>query len=227
MDIKEEAIAALKLSDHRIMMSYPPVPDRASVLVPLMVKDGELHTLMTQRSKKLRKSASAVCFPGGKRDPTDREDVDTALREAQEEIGLPPADVKVVSMLAPLWSEQSKLLVRPVVGFIEDSFCPSPNPDEVSAVFTVPLRFFTSSQHHTAMSSGQWKGKVHSFYFEDPDSGRQYHIWGLTAFIAVHVASIALGKKPEFDFDLNFDHPIKLHQNWMEMNRKVNTVSKL
>lgn len=103
---------------------------------------------------------------------------------------------------------QSGLLVTPVVGFIDESFCPCPNPAEVSAVFPVPLDFFTSEKDHFgAHGAAGMAGPLHSFHFVDPDSGNQYHIWGLTAMLAIVVAALALRKKPEFDVDFDTDDP--------------------
>ncbi|XP_033490769.1 peroxisomal coenzyme A diphosphatase NUDT7 [Epinephelus lanceolatus] len=219
MHIKEETIARLKQFDTGDKFSSLSLLPKASVLIPLFVKNGELCTLMTLRSQELKRSAGEVCFPGGKRDPSDRDDVDTALREAEEEIGLPPDDVQVVCRLVPIVSK-SGLLVTPVVGFIDESFCPCPNPAEVSAVFTVPLDFFTSDKDHYAT---QWaagmKGTQHSFYFVDPDSGSQYHIWGLTAMIAILVAVLALRKKPEFDVAFDTEDPLSVFQQIL--NRRI------
>lgn len=176
-----------------------------------------------------------MCFPGGKRDPCDRDDVDTALREAQEEIGLPPDQVEVVCTLFPVISkvtvlesdalcvralappfshrdlhppQQKGLLVSPVVGFIEETFDPTPNPSEVSAVFAVPLDFFTRKKdHYATWGVAGAIGPLHSFYFRDPASGHQYHIFGLTAMLATLVAALALKKKPEFDVGFDFVDP--------------------
>ncbi|XP_067445598.1 peroxisomal coenzyme A diphosphatase NUDT7 [Thunnus thynnus] len=212
MPIKEDTIAILKQFDTGNKFSYLPVLPKASVLVPLLVKDGELHTLMTLRSKELRTNAGEVCFPGGKRDPSDRDDVETALREAEEEIGLPPDHVQVVCKLFPIMNK-SGLLVTPVVGFIDESFCPRPNPAEVSAVFTVPLDFFTSEKDHfTTHGAAGMTGPLHSFYFTDPDTGNQYHIWGLTAMVVIVVALLALRKKPEFDVGFDSEDPLSFFQ---------------
>lgn len=107
------------------------------------------------------------------------------------------------------------LLVNPVVGFIEESFRPRPNPAEVSTVFTVPLDFFTSEKNHSSTHyPAKIGGQVHSFYFLDPDSGYQYHIWGLTATFAILVSALALRKKPDFDVGYNTDDPLPFfHQN--------------
>ncbi|XP_037622431.1 peroxisomal coenzyme A diphosphatase NUDT7 [Sebastes umbrosus] len=232
MFIREETIHILKQFDTGDKFSSLPVPTgsrasrtssepsgspvptrpRASVLIPLLVKNGELFTLMTLRSTQLRTSAGEVCFPGGKRDPSDGDDVDTALREAEEEIGLPAGEVQVVCRLVPIISK-SGLLVTPVVGFIDESFCPSPNPAEVSDVFTVPLDFFTSDKdHHAIHGAAGTTGQLHSFHFVDPDSGSRYHIFGLTAMFAILVAALALRKKPQFDVAFDPEDPLLFFQ---------------
>ncbi|XP_029951449.1 peroxisomal coenzyme A diphosphatase NUDT7 [Salarias fasciatus] len=206
MHIKEKTISILKQFDIGEKFSDLPALPKASVLIPLFVRRGELHTLLTLRSKELRSGAGEVCFPGGKRDPSDRDDVDTALREAQEEIGLPPDQVQVVCTLFPVISK-SGLLVTPIVGFIDEAFSPSPNPAEVSAVFTVPLDFFTREKDH----HGDFR-HFHSFHFLDPDSGIQHHIWGLTAVLAIMVAALALKRKPEFDIGFDSENPLSFFQ---------------
>lgn len=206
MHTKEKTISILKQFDIGDKFSDVPALPKASVLIPLFVRRGELHTLLTLRSKELRTSAGEVCFPGGKRDPSDRDDVDTALREAQEEIGLPPDEVQVVCALFPVISK-SGLLVTPIVGFIDEAFCPRPNPAEVSAVFNVPLDFFTREKDHNSSI-----GHFHSFHFLDPDSGNQHHIWGLTAILAILVAALALKKKPEFVVGFDSEDPFSFFQ---------------
>ncbi|XP_068459419.1 peroxisomal coenzyme A diphosphatase NUDT7 [Clinocottus analis] len=212
MQFKEETIANLKQFDIGNKFASLPVLPKASVLIPLIVKNGALCLLMTLRSQELRTSPGEVCFPGGKRDPSDGDDVDTALREAEEEIGLSPAEVQVVCRLVPIINK-SGLLVTPVVGFIEESFCPRPNPAEVSAVFTVPLDFFTSDMNHVAThSAAGTMGMLHSFHFVDPDSGCHYHIWGLTAMFAILVAALALRRTPEFDVVFDPKDPLSFFQ---------------
>uniref|UniRef100_A0A3P9JXZ0 Peroxisomal coenzyme A diphosphatase NUDT7 n=1 Tax=Oryzias latipes TaxID=8090 RepID=A0A3P9JXZ0_ORYLA len=217
MQLKEKTIATLKQFDIGAKFSDLPVLPKASVLIPLFVRGDELHTLMTLRSEELRTSAGEVCFPGGKRDPGDRSDVDTALREAEEEIGLLPDDVLVVCTLFPIVNK-SGLLVTPVVGFIDETFSPSPNPAEVSAVFSVPLGFFTREKDHfVAHSAPGMMGPLHSFHFWDPATGCLYHIWGLTAILAILVATLALRKKPEFDVGFDLEDPQSFFQHLLHI----------
>uniref|UniRef100_F6YJ49 Nudix hydrolase domain-containing protein n=1 Tax=Monodelphis domestica TaxID=13616 RepID=F6YJ49_MONDO len=74
---------------------------KSSVLLPLLFKEGKLYLLFTVRSKKLRTSPGEVCFPGGKSEPGDLDEITTALREAQEEVGLQPHQVEVICRLVP------------------------------------------------------------------------------------------------------------------------------
>lgn len=218
MDLKEKTAAILKQYEVGSRFSYLPVLPKASVLIPLFVREGEVHMLMTLRSQELRTNAGEVCFPGGKRDPRDRDDVDTALREAEEEIGLPPDQVDVVCTLFPIMNK-SGLLVTPVVGFIEASFSPRPNPAEVSAVFTVPLEFFTREIDHSSYSATGIAGLLHSFQFPDPESGSHYQIWGLTAILAILVSVLALRKKPEFETGFDSDDPVSFFQH--NLNKRI------
>uniref|UniRef100_I3KC47 Nudix (nucleoside diphosphate linked moiety X)-type motif 7 n=1 Tax=Oreochromis niloticus TaxID=8128 RepID=I3KC47_ORENI len=203
MHVKEEIIGILKQFDIGGKFSYLPVLPRASVLIPLW---------MLSLGHCLHPSCKSILFMFVSLDPSDHDDVDTALREAEEEIGLSPDDVQVVCTLFPIINKTG-LLVTPVVGFIEESFCPSPNPAEVSAVFTVPLDFFTSKEdHHSTYGVVGMSGLLHSFYFVDTDSGSQYHIWGLTALLAILVAVLALKKKPEFEVGFDSEDPIAFFQ---------------
>lgn len=90
-------------------------------------------------------------------------------------------------------------MVTPVVAFVDESFHPLLNPAEVAEVFYVPLEFFLGEKNHICLDgfSGQ-PGFKHSFHYDDLQSGSRYHIWGLTALLAVLVATLALKKKPEF-----------------------------
>jgi 8-oxo-dGTP pyrophosphatase MutT (NUDIX family) len=91
---------------------------RAAVLVPLILVENQLHILLTLRSRHLRSHAGEVCFPGGKVDETDPSLIHTALREADEEVGLPAELVEIIGMLEPGLS-RSNILVTPVMSLIK------------------------------------------------------------------------------------------------------------
>ncbi|XP_051975756.1 peroxisomal coenzyme A diphosphatase NUDT7 [Xyrauchen texanus] len=207
MDLKEQTIASLKKYEIRDEFSYLPALPKASVLIPLLVKDGQLQVLLNVRSINLKVHAGEVCFPGGKSESSDRNEIDTALREAEEEIGLPPNRVEVVCKLFPIINKNG-LLITPVVAFIEESFKASPNPHEVSEVFTLPLEFFTKEADHSCYPVSNAFGPTHSFLYTDPSTGSIHQIWGLTATLAIIVAVFALRKKPEFEIGFNLKDPV-------------------
>lgn len=91
----------------------------AAVLVPLYLADGELHVVLTRRRADLRRHAGEVSFPGGRQDDDETDLRLTALREAHEEIGLPPDDVELVGALTPTPTLATNYAVYPFVGLIE------------------------------------------------------------------------------------------------------------
>ena len=119
------------------------VQTRAAVLVPIVEVNGALCLWLLKRSSSMRKHAGQVAFPGGKQDETDADLVETALREADEELGLRGSEVDVLGTLDDLLTSTG-FRVTPVVGVVAPGFVPVPNPDEVAAVFLAPLgRFLT------------------------------------------------------------------------------------
>jgi 8-oxo-dGTP pyrophosphatase MutT (NUDIX family) len=91
----------------------------AGVLVPLFEREGEMHAVFTKRRDDLRRHPGEISFPGGREDPTDDDLVHTALREAEEEIGLPPDAVEVLGALQPTPTIATSYAVYPFVGWIE------------------------------------------------------------------------------------------------------------
>lgn len=174
---------------------YPPVSNKhAAVLIPVFEDhEGVVRVLLTQRSSNLNSHRGEVCLPGGKRDPTDPDDSHTALREAEEELGLHPSVPRVICTLPPHLSKHF-LSVTPVIAVIPRDFVPVPNPSEVAAVFDMPLHLFLEESHHSHKDFA-WDGisyRVHYFEYES------YTVWGLTAAILIRAAQLALGKAPEF-----------------------------
>ncbi|XP_060784085.1 peroxisomal coenzyme A diphosphatase NUDT7 [Neoarius graeffei] len=207
MDDKAEVTSSLKKHDIGDEFSHLSSFPKASVLIPLFLREGQLHVLLTVRSTELKHNPGDVCFPGGKADPQDRDEIDTALREALEEIGLPPDGVEVVCRLCPLLNQRG-LLVTPVVAFISDSFQASPNPDEVSEVFSVPVELFLKEANHSVYPVPSVFGYTHSFIYTDPVTGKIQHIWGLTAFLLILLAVLTFEKKPEFEVGFDLENPV-------------------
>jgi 8-oxo-dGTP pyrophosphatase MutT (NUDIX family) len=111
----------------------------AAVLVPLYVSDGQLHAVFTRRREDLRRHAGEISFPGGRQDDDETDLRLTALREAEEEIGLPARAVELVGALQPTPTIATNYAVYPFVGLIEPGQAWQPSATEVAEVLEVPL----------------------------------------------------------------------------------------
>lgn len=152
---------------------------QASVLVPILMR-GEPTVLLTERTAHLSTHSGQVAFPGGKRDDTDRDAAHTALREAQEEIGLDPADVEVVGQM-PTYLTGTRFIITPVIALVHPSAALQLNPNEVADAFEVPLSFLMNPSHyrrHVFEAMG-----VQREWFSVPymDGRTERFIWGATA----------------------------------------------
>jgi 8-oxo-dGTP pyrophosphatase MutT (NUDIX family) len=151
----------------------------ASVLIPL-VRRHELHVLLTLRATALSTHSGQIAFPGGKVDDGDADAVATALREAQEEIGLDPTSVEVLGCL-PIYTTGSAFIVTPVVGLVPPDLVLTPNAGEVADVFEVPLSFLMNPANHRHHKV-DWEGERRSWLsMPYPDADRERFIWGATA----------------------------------------------
>lgn len=151
----------------------------AAVLVPLFIKDDQLQMLMCRRSEKVEKHKRQISFPGGARDPDDRDLVATALREAWEEVGLKQADVTVLGMLDDT-STLTGFRVTPVVARIPYPYPFELSTDEVDELLEVPWKVFAEKQGYHAEHM-QYEGRRHEVDFYEYQN---ITIWGATARIA-------------------------------------------
>ncbi|XP_034494809.1 peroxisomal coenzyme A diphosphatase NUDT7 isoform X2 [Ailuropoda melanoleuca] len=178
--------------------------------------------LVTQHARsRLRRSPGEVCFPGGKAEPADVDEVATALREAQEEVGLHPHQVEVVCCLVPCLLDRDTL-ISPVVGFIDHTFQAQPNPDEVKSVFLVPLEYFLQPgvYHQNYVTHCGHHVIIHCFEYTNPEDGVTYQIEGLTAKFALFLALIILGKKPIFEMEFNLSDLISSsEETFLKLNK--------
>ncbi|KGX93417.1 NUDIX hydrolase [Pontibacillus halophilus JSM 076056 = DSM 19796] len=168
-----------------------------SLLLPLVEREDGLHLLFEVRSYHMRRQPGEICFPGGKYDPEDQGTKETAIREAVEELGIKPGDVRDVYELGYMVSPFG-MKVEAYIGLLtceEEELLP--NPDEVAEVFTVPLDYFldnnpvkhyvnlevtpeASFPFHLIENGDQysWPRRKYPEFFYEYD-GRV--IWGLTA----------------------------------------------
>jgi 8-oxo-dGTP pyrophosphatase MutT (NUDIX family) len=155
------------------------------VLVPLFLDvDGrraEPHAVFTRRRTDLRRHAGEISFPGGRRDPEDVDLSGTALREAEEEIGLPRANVRLLGELPAVSTFVTNYEIHPFVGLIPARLAWKPSPTEVDAVLELPL---------DALRAGRTRTRIErrGIAFEtDAYVVGEHLIWGATARILEHL----------------------------------------
>ena len=168
------AVSVLVTGDGRAF--HKPEETRpAAVLVPLVRRDGGLTVLLTRRTAHLYDHAGQISFPGGRAE-FDESPAATALREAEEEIGLPASHVQVLGSLSE-YVTVTGYRVTPVVGLVQAPLEFKLDDFEVAEVFEVPLEFFLDPANHLRHSVTQHGARRH--YYAMPY--RQYYIWGATA----------------------------------------------
>ena len=152
---------------------------RASVLVPIVMRDRPT-VLLTERTTHLSTHSGQVAFPGGKQDETDTDEDHTALREAQEEIGLAPAMVEVIGRM-PTYTTGTRFIITPVIGLVHPEHELKLNAFEVADAFEVPLDFLMNPAHHRRHAL-EWGGHRRE-WFSIPymDGTTERFIWGATA----------------------------------------------
>ena len=153
----------------------------AAVLVGIIERDSGLKVLLTLRPDHLKSHAGQIAFPGGKIEPSDRGPLAAALREAEEEIGLPAALAEPLGYLDG-YQTGTGYRVQPVVALVDAAFDPRLDANEVSELFEVPLAFLVDPANHQRHAR-EWQGRQRHYYampYPDGPAGERY-IWGATA----------------------------------------------
>ena len=164
-------------------------PAAAAVLMPLVMRE-ELMLLLTLRTMNLSSHSGQIALPGGRTDETDVDAVDTALREATEEIGLPRSCVEVLGTL-PIYLTGTAYSITPVVALISPRFELNPNPAEVAEVFEVPLAYLMNPGNHRRHAvefdgvTREWLSMPYLDHLVRREDGQlaERFIWGATAGI--------------------------------------------
>ncbi len=186
-DLGEVVPEVRRRGDHDLNPGLEPrrplVP--AGVLVPLLDRPQGVTVLLTLRTEHLQAHAGQVSFPGGRLEAGDRDAIDTALREAEEEIGLARERVAPVGCL-DVYVTRTGFEVTPVVGLVDPPSAFIPDASEVAEVFEVPLDFVLDRANHQRRSR-PYEGIERHFYVLP---WRNYYIWGATAGMLVNLADV-------------------------------------
>lgn len=150
---------------------------RAAVLIPLLPRNGDWDVLLTRRTSELPHHRGQIAFPGGSVDGGENCEM-TALREAQEEIGLDPAHVDILGCHDDIRTPTG-FIISPVIGIIEQAADLHGNPAEVARIFRVPLSYFCDEEH-AVVQHIEHEGRTREVHFYEYDGET---IWGATALM--------------------------------------------
>ncbi len=190
----EELLTADDLEKQQEAAQKPLKP--AAVLLLVVNHPGDPTVVFTQRTAHLADHAGQISFPGGRTDEDDGSAERTALREAEEEIGIPAARIEILGRL-PDYRTVTGFCVTPVVGWAEPPLTYRPDPHEVADVFEVPLAFLLDAGNHRH-ESAFFKGRMRK-YWAMPYGER--FIWGATAGMLVTFHRILIPRPvPRTDF---------------------------
>ncbi len=182
----EELLTADDLERQHTIGQQPLKP--AAVLLLVVNHPAQRTVVFTQRTAHLADHAGQISFPGGRCDAGDRTAERTALREAEEEVGIAPGRVEVLGRL-PEYRTSTGFSVTPVVGWAEPPLAYRPDPHEVEDVFEVPLGFLLDARNHR-YESAFYRGRMRR-YWAMPYGER--YIWGATAGMLVTFHRVLAG----------------------------------
>ncbi|HYS77848.1 MAG TPA: CoA pyrophosphatase [Candidatus Dormibacteraeota bacterium] len=165
-------------------------PQRAAVLVPIVDDGGPLRLILTRRTEDLPTHAGQVAFPGGLVEAGEDDPVRTALREAEEEIGLPPGAVEVLGLLDDLPTRADTVAVTPVAGVLRALPALRPRAAEVARIFDIPVAELMQEDRWTFREENRAGQRLWVYYFLHEGET----LWGLSARIVLHLLEVsALG----------------------------------
>jgi len=160
----------------------------AAVLVPVIRRESGLTVLFTRRTAHLNDHAGQISLPGGRTEPGDAGAAETAMREAEEEIGLASERVEILGEL-PAYLTVTGYRVTPVVGLVTPPLDLRPDDFEVAEVFEAPLAFLLDPANHQS-NTVQFEGRERRYY---AIPYRQYYIWGATAGMLMNLYAFLTG----------------------------------
>ena len=155
---------------------------KAAVLIPLLCDGDRWHLLFIRRTETVQDHKGQVSFPGGAYEPEDADMQATALRETWEEIGIPPAEINLLGTM-PVFNTISSFTITPVVGQIPWPYPLTPQPAEVSRVFTIPVEWLADPLHWSEKPYVRPNGRQEKVIFFDKYDGEL--LWGITARITL------------------------------------------
>jgi 8-oxo-dGTP pyrophosphatase MutT (NUDIX family) len=186
MFVKDQILKSIARHKRRVISSEEfPNFARAAVLVPLFPSNNELSVLLTVRTNDVETHKGQISFPGGTEDKRDGNAIQTALREAEEELGLVKEDVEILGILDD-YPVPTRFIITPVIGYVPHQPKITINPVEVSETFEVPLAFFADRKNGRTEQREIRGMNLTVWYFQYG----KHTIWGATAAILMNFIDI-------------------------------------
>lgn len=183
-----------KILQERVRTNLQGTAKPAAVLLPLFWKQEEAYVLFTQRTMQVEYHKGEISFPGGSRDTDDNSLEDTVLRETEEEIGLPAAEIRLLGMLDDTKTLVSHFIITPFVGEIPYPYSFHINPLEIQELVEIPLRFFLRQECHW-VSDISYQGEPAISHFYRWQESKV--VWGATGRIINNFCEIILAQWPQ------------------------------
>lgn len=174
------ALIQTRLAGRRRRTIQDPQTRRAAVLIPLYLAGGETRVLFTRRTETVEHHKGQISFPGGGEDEGDTGPLETALREMEEELGIPREQVRILGGLDDVYTFVSGFVITPFVGVIPPPLALRVNPQEIAEVLSVPLAVFRDPSRVRVEERARATGERVQLYFYDHGP---HEIWGATARI--------------------------------------------
>ncbi|MEW6991377.1 CoA pyrophosphatase [Colwelliaceae bacterium 6441] len=173
----------VKSKNQETLLANPQLLRQSAVLIALFEENDHLQVLLTKRALHLKHHGGQISFPGGKVEYSDKDYTDTALREADEEIGLKRSNCQIVGQLHP-YRTISGFSITPIVALLRSKPMLVIDPNEVAETFHVPLKHFLNKDQHYSVSVHHKTGNqsVHFMPY------KSYNIWGATAAIMLDLS---------------------------------------
>jgi len=169
-------------------MKLEPKPRKSGVLLLIYPKDSVWHIALTKRNVYHGTHSGQISLPGGKMEASDRDEIHTALRETEEEVGIQQNLIEVIRETSPLYIPPSNFIVQPVLAIAREKLSFKPDPREVKRIIEMPLDYILQEKSledtKVNLSGTNQRIKVKAYIFEGEI------IWGATAMILAELSHI-------------------------------------
>jgi 8-oxo-dGTP pyrophosphatase MutT (NUDIX family) len=186
-----EKIVQKKMKDRKPLILNHPNFVHSAVLMPIFSENQELKFILTKRTESLKRHRGEISFPGGRKDQRDKSLEETALRETDEEIGVPPGKIKILGRLDDLFTI-TRYIITPFIGIIAKPVECRSNSREVAELLYVPLDLFLQKEKFAEKNIPQDGANFPVYYYY----WNNYEIWGATAHIINQFMEIIFDFQP-------------------------------